>query len=102
MPHFYATSRFVRHPSQVLKYLPGDKAADAKSFMMSFQYWLGGSPENLEAFLLMLADKYVPEIAGKSLVSEEDIIEPILLPDKGIWHPLAPRVFEDVTEYSEW
>ena len=42
---------------QVLKYLPGDKAKDAKSFMMSFQYWLGGSPENLEAFLLMLADK---------------------------------------------
>lgn len=41
----------------MLKYLPGDKAADAKSFMMSFQYWLGGSPENLEAFMLMLADK---------------------------------------------
>lgn len=58
----------VRYPSsrdpparrlrpKVLKFLPGDKAKDAKSFMMSFQYWLGGSPENLEAFLLMIADK---------------------------------------------
>ena len=51
-------SAFSNHPRpKVLKYLPGDKAADAKSFMMSFQYWLGGSPENLEAFMLMLADK---------------------------------------------
>ena len=31
----------------VLKYLPVDKAQDARSFMLSFQYWLGGSPDNL-------------------------------------------------------
>ncbi|HAX77339.1 MAG TPA: magnesium chelatase subunit H, partial [Cyanobacteria bacterium UBA11372] len=44
---------------KVLKYLPMDKAQDARNFMLSFQYWLGGSSENLENFLLMLADKYV-------------------------------------------
>ena len=27
---------------KVLKFLPSDKAADARTFMMSFQYWLGG------------------------------------------------------------
>lgn len=94
--------KLLRTLPKVLKYLPGDKAADAKSFMMSFQYWLGGSPENLEAFLLMLADNYVTGVAGKELVAESDIVEPILLPDKGIWHPLAPRVFEDATDYLEW
>mmetsp|Transcript_14597 Transcript_14597/g.29958 ORF Transcript_14597/g.29958 Transcript_14597/m.29958 type:complete len:1409 (+) Transcript_14597:54-4280(+) len=94
--------KLLRTLPKVLKYLPGDKAKDAKSFMMSFQYWLGGSPENLEAFLLMLADNYVDGVTGKELVSAEDIIEPILLPDKGIWHPLAPRVFEDITEYQQW
>jgi len=94
--------KLLRTLPKVLKYLPGDKAKDAKSFMMSFQYWLGGSPENLEAFLLMLADKYVDGVEGKNLVAEADIIEPILLPDKGIWHPLAPRVFDDITEYQEW
>ncbi len=43
----------------VLKYLPVEKAQDARSFMLSFQYWLGGTPDNLRNFLLMLADKYV-------------------------------------------
>ena len=88
--------------TQVLKYLPGDKAKDAKSFMMTFQYWLGGSPENLESMLLNLADNYVTGVVGTNVVAETDIVEPILLPDTGIWHPLAPRVFEDVTDYLQW
>lgn len=29
---------------------------------MSFQYWLGGSPENIESMLLMLANTYVDEV----------------------------------------
>jgi magnesium chelatase subunit H len=47
---------------QVLKYLPSDKAQDAKNFMMSLQYWLGGSSENLENFIYMLAKEYVPSV----------------------------------------
>jgi len=40
----------------VLKYLPMDKAQDARNFMLN--WWLGGrEPGN---FLLMLADKYIP------------------------------------------
>lgn len=94
--------KLLRTLPKVLKYLPGDKAKDAKSFMMSFQYWLGGSPENLESLLLMVADNYVTGVNGMDLVNAEDIVDPILLPDKGIWHPLAPVVFEDVTEYLTW
>jgi len=94
--------KLLRTLPKVLKYLPGDKAKDAKSFMMSFQYWLGGSPENLESLLLMVADNYVTGVTGQDLVNVEDIVDPILLPDKGIWHPLAPHVFEDVTEYLSW
>ena len=30
----------------VLKYLPVEKAQDARSFMLSFEYWLG-TPDNL-------------------------------------------------------
>jgi magnesium chelatase subunit H len=51
----------------VLKYLPVEKAQDARSFMLSFQYWLGGTPDNLRNFLLMLADKYVfPAAEGEN------------------------------------
>ena len=55
-----AMLKLLRTLPKVLKYLPGDKAKDAKSFMMSFQYWLGGSPENLQSMLLSLATTYVP------------------------------------------
>lgn len=81
---------------KVLKYLPIDKAQDARNFMLSFQYWLGGSSENLENFLLMLADKYV--FKDNKLQFQE----PVVYPDMGIWHPLAPQMFEDVKEYLNW
>ncbi len=83
----------------VLKYLPVDKAQDARAFMLSFQYWLGGSPDNLRNFLVMLANRYVYPQAGQPLMQAAD---PIIYPDQGIWHPLAPRMFEDLEAYLEW
>ena len=82
---------------KVLKYLPMDKAQDARNFMLSFQYWLGGNAENLENFLLMLADKYVfkGEVGGV-------VLDPQVYPDLGIWHPMAPTMFEDLKEYLNW
>jgi magnesium chelatase subunit H len=82
---------------KVLKYLPMDKAQDARNFMLSFQYWLGGSAENLENFLLMLADKYVYK--GDQKLKFQD---PVTYPDMGIWHPMATTMFEDVKEYFNW
>jgi magnesium chelatase subunit H len=89
--------KLLRTLPKVLKYLPSDKAKDARSFMMSFQYWLGGSPENLESMLLMLAKDFVG-----ATVSDNAISEPVVIADKGIWHPMAPSVFETVEEYNNW
>jgi magnesium chelatase subunit H len=91
--------KLVQTLPKVLKFLPMEKAQDARNFMLSIQYWLGGTPENLENFLLMLSDKYVftgTRQAGNSYQ------EPITFPDMGIWHPLAPQMFEDVKEYLNW
>jgi magnesium chelatase subunit H len=96
-----AMLKLLRTLPQVLKYLPVDKAQDARNFMLSFQYWLGGSPENLENFLLMLADRYV--FVKDSVTNVEiDFEDPVVYPDQGIWHPLAPHLFEDVKEYHNW
>lgn len=94
--------KLLRTLPKVLKYLPSDKAKDARSFMMSFQYWLGGSPDNIEAMLLMLANTYVENIKEVGAFQAKDIAEPVLLPDKGIWHPIAERIFEDPEEYFQW
>jgi magnesium chelatase subunit H len=85
----------------VLKYLPVEKAQDARSFMLSFQYWLGGTPDNLRNFLLMLADKYVfPRWDADRPVLK--VADPVVFPDLGIWHPMAPGMFEDLKEYLNW
>jgi magnesium chelatase subunit H len=86
---------------KVLKYLPMEKAQDARNFMLSFQYWLGGSSENLENFLLMLADKYC-DPAGSLRDAPLQYRDPVTYPDMGIWHPLAPQMFEDLKEYLNW
>ncbi|HIK05402.1 MAG TPA: magnesium chelatase subunit H [Trichormus sp. M33_DOE_039] len=94
--------KLLRTLPQVLKFLPVDKAQDARNFMLSFQYWLGGSPENLENFLLMLADKYVFKSVDKQNSASLEYQAPVVYPDMGIWHPLAPTMFEDVREYLNW
>ncbi|MEH1835890.1 MAG: magnesium chelatase subunit H [Nostoc sp.] len=94
--------KLLRTLPQVLKFLPMDKAQDARNFMLSFQYWLGGSPENLENFLLMLADKYVLKDLEKQSFASSTYQQPVVYPDLGIWHPLAPSMFEDVREYLNW
>jgi magnesium chelatase subunit H len=91
--------KLVQTLPKVLKFLPMEKAQDARNFMLSIQYWLGGTPENLENFLLMLSDKYVFTHDNKS---ENTYQEPVTFPDMGIWHPLAPQMFEDVKEYLNW
>jgi magnesium chelatase subunit H len=94
--------KLLRTLPQVLKFLPMEKAQDARNFMLSFQYWLGGSPENLENFLLMLADKYVFKDVENQNGKSPDYLAPVVYPDLGIWHPLAPNMFEDVKEYLNW
>uniref|UniRef100_A0A0G4FNK7 magnesium chelatase n=1 Tax=Chromera velia CCMP2878 TaxID=1169474 RepID=A0A0G4FNK7_9ALVE len=94
--------KLVRTLPQVLKYLPMEKAKDARNFITSFQYWLDGSPENLSALLLNVADSYCKGIAGQELVDRSGITKPVLLPSKGIWHPVADEVFESTEAYLEW
>jgi len=95
-----AMLKLLRTLPKVLKYLPVEKAQDARNFMLSFQYWLGGNSDNLENFLLMLADKYVYQ--DKNIAAGVTYEEPIVYPDMGVWHPLAPEMFEDVKEYLNW
>ena len=96
--------KLLRTLPKVLKFLPSDKAADARTFMMSFQYWLGGSPENLQSLLTMVGQDYVGPVK-EAMEGKEKMVaeEPVLLPDKAIWHPVAPDVvFESPTSYFNW
>eukprot|EP00401_Gymnodinium_catenatum_P071441 CAMPEP_0117588018 /NCGR_PEP_ID=MMETSP0784-20121206/69627_1 /TAXON_ID=39447 /ORGANISM="" /LENGTH=1485 /DNA_ID=CAMNT_0005389349 /DNA_START=144 /DNA_END=4601 /DNA_ORIENTATION=+ len=93
--------KLVRTLPKVLKFLPGDQAKDARTFVLSLQHWLGGTPENLEAMLMRVAGGYVPGLQSGA-VDLERIMEPVLIPDQGIWHPLAPAIFDTRADYMEW
>jgi magnesium chelatase subunit H len=90
--------KLVRTLPKVLKYLPSDKAQDARNFVNSLQYWLGGNPENLENLILSIGQAYVPALQNVDFNASE----PEMYPDVGIWHPLAPQMYEDLKEYLNW
>ncbi|WP_218080065.1 magnesium chelatase subunit H [Anthocerotibacter panamensis] len=89
--------KMVQTLPKILKYLPINKAQDARNFMLSYQYWLGGSPENIENLLLMLVRNYFPD--SSSQITFEP---PVEFPDMGIWHPLAPEMFTESKGYWAW
>ncbi|ESQ41311.1 hypothetical protein EUTSA_v10012443mg [Eutrema salsugineum] len=90
--------KLVRTLPKVLKYLPSDKAQDARLYILSLQFWLGGSPDNLQNFVKMISGSYVPALKGVKI----EYSDPVLFLDTGIWHPLAPCMFDDVKEYWNW
>ena len=49
------SSAHIDSGTQVLKFLPMEKAKDARNFVQALQYWLGGNRENLENLLLSTA-----------------------------------------------
>ncbi|GMY18888.1 magnesium-chelatase subunit ChlH, chloroplastic [Fagus crenata] len=90
--------KLVRTLPKVLKYLPSDKAQDARLYILSLQFWLGGSPDNLQNFLKMISGSYVPALKGTKI----EYKDPVLYLDSGVWHPLAPCMYDDVKEYLNW
>eukprot|EP00439_Symbiodinium_sp_Y106_P001678 s10254_g1.t1 len=48
--------------------------------------------------LLRVAGGYV---SGVEDIDTEALMEPVVLPDMGIWHPLAPQIFDSMSDYKE-
>ncbi len=63
-----------------------------------------GSPENLQSLLTMVGQDYIAPIKANMQGKEKMVAEePMLLPDKAIWHPVAPDVvFETPSDYFKW
>ncbi len=86
----------VRNVSKVMKYIPG-KARDIHTFIAAHQFWLNGSQENMERFLSLLVDRYVPGWKGK--LPQDD---PLFYPDAALCHPEASEPFFSAQQFLEW
>ena len=77
--------KLLRNFTQSTSTLPSDKAKDARSFMMSFQYWLGGSPQNIESMLLMFAQDFVGADVKQEIAEPESLFLTRAYGTR--WHP---------------
>lgn len=98
--HSHGESRrqlaLARNVGRIMKYIPG-KARDIHTFIAAHQFWLNGSKENMERFLSLIADRYVPAWKGKLPQSD-----PVFYPDSGLFHPDAPEHFLNAGEFIKW
>ena len=96
--------RMLRRLPRILKYLPGT-AQDLRIYLLTLQYWLAGSEENIVGLVSNLVSKYCSN--GQLLQNGTiNVNEPIEYPGLGIYHPrlkgkigektsLLPRVVSD-------
>ncbi len=84
----------LRRIPQLLRFVPG-AAQDLRAYLLTMQYWLAGSEENVEHMIAFLIDRYA---AGprKGLRGRVKHALPIQYPATGLYHPALPdRLGED-------
>ncbi|MDZ4718118.1 MAG: magnesium chelatase subunit H [Roseiflexaceae bacterium] len=86
----------LRNLGKIMKHIPG-KARDLHTYIAVHQYWMHGSPENLQRMLCMLIDRYVPSFTGR--LPQHD---PIEYPDVALIHPDSNAPFADLESYRKW
>jgi magnesium chelatase subunit H len=92
-----AQMRMLRRLPKILRFIPGN-AQDVRAYFLTLQYWLGGSEENLFHMVTNLVNRYA---AGERQVlrTKEKLIEPVIYPDNGIYHPrLKGRMSESIDD----
>lgn len=83
----------LRRLPKLLAYVPGT-AQDVRAYLLSLQYWLAGSEENVGSLLRMLIDRYA-DGARRAYRGALKPALPIDYPEVGVYHPrLAGRLAE--------
>ena len=86
----------ARNIGKIMKYIPG-RARDIHTFIAAHQFWLNGSEENMERFLSLIAERYVPGWKGQ--LPQKD---PVFYPDAALCHPEAKEPFLSPGLFQEW
>ena len=92
-----AQMRMLRRLPKILRFIPGN-AQDVRVYFLTLQYWLGGSEENLYHMVMNLVNRYASG-ARAALKTKEKLVEPLIYPDNGIYHPrLKGRMSESLSD----
>jgi magnesium chelatase subunit H len=88
----------------LLKFVPGEKAADLRTWLTAYRYWNQGGKSNVQAMLSILSQRCRDEHA----VDADDLPPLQVTPDIGLIHPLrvnrfgASEYFTSPSAYLSW
>ncbi|MEY8839049.1 cobaltochelatase subunit CobN, partial [Cribrihabitans sp. XS_ASV171] len=83
--------RMLRRLPRILKLIPG-KAQDLRAWLLTMQYWLGASDDNIEALVRFLISRYCHHAAWR----KTDAPAPLEYSETGLYHPdLSERITTD-------
>ena len=85
--------KMLRRIPRLLKFIPG-AAQDIRAYLLTLQYWLAGSDENVANLVRFLINRYAagPRAALKGALK---VADPVEYPDVGVYHPRLPRRLGD-------
>lgn len=85
---------------QLLRFVPGDKASDLRSWLEAYRYWNQGGRDNVVAMLQLLAQRYLEPDGDGGAAPLPAVVE---TPALGLVHPLARgRFFATPAEFVKW
>jgi magnesium chelatase subunit H len=77
--------KMLRRIPRLLKFIPG-AAQDIRAYLLTLQYWLAGSDENVANLVANLINRYA-DGSRKELRGKLKVGEPVEYPDVGLYHP---------------
>lgn len=87
----------------LLKFVPGEKASDLRTWLEAYRFWNQGGSQNVQAMLRVVADRCLE----KQQLSSTDLPDLVVTPDIGLVHPLREHLdwnkyFESPAAYITW
>lgn len=92
--------KLLKFGPDLLKFIPGEKASDLRTWLEAYRYWNQGGKNNVRAMLQLVSSRYLLEKTkvegegGGAGVKEREALESLTLPelevtpDVGLLHPL--------------
>ena len=82
----------------LLKFIPGEKASDLRTWLESYRYWNQGGMNNVKAMLQLITQRWLLEnqnadTAKRSALESIPLPELEVTPDIGLLHPLLSNKY---------
>lgn len=85
---------------ELLKFVPGEKAGDLRTWLEAYRYWNQGGKNNVGAMMQIVGERCLDHKSDQLVLPELEVT-----PDIGLLHPLNPgpnRFFDSPASFMSW